>query len=126
MNKKILVVDDDSSICESIKILLSDYCDVTYFTDLYNAEDYLKNNEQEIDAIILDYNIGSENGIAFYRNNIVKKGLKIPGILISGFIVTQLKTEKELDDMNSLFVKVFEKPFDSIEFKEFITQEVWK
>jgi DNA-binding NtrC family response regulator len=120
MKKRILIVDDDLAICEALQILLATKYDVDYFDTLNKTREFLENNHRKLDLIILDYNIGNESGIDFYKENIKEKNLNIPAILISGFIVTQLKTKAELNALDKLFVGVFEKPFDFIELKEFI------
>jgi DNA-binding response OmpR family regulator len=118
MSKKILIVDDDLAVCESIKMMLDKQCEVAYVCDVASAKDYI--NQNNIDLIILDYNIGEDSGITFYEEEIHAKNKKIPGVLISGFIVTQLKSEEEMDGLNQLFVRIFEKPFDFIEFRKYI------
>ena len=117
MEKNIIVIDDDQFICQSLEILLSECGNIHIFNTIATAEEFINNNRT--DLIILDYNIGSENGVKFYKEKISND---IPAILISGFIVTELKTKEELETMNNLFIKVYEKPFDIMMIKEFITK----
>lgn len=119
MKKRILLIDDDRAICEALKILLSDLCEVIYFNDIKAAKLFLESNSP-VDLIILDYNINNESGIQFHKEEIEMQQPLIPAILISGFIVTQLKSDKEIMDLKNRFVQIFEKPFDFIEFRRCI------
>jgi DNA-binding NtrC family response regulator len=118
--KKIVVIDDDSAICESLKILLSSVANVEIFDCLETARKYIRKEYRNIDLLIIDYNVGEENGISFYKKEIIKNEIKLPAILISGFIVTQLKTPYELNKLDNLFLGVYEKPFDFIAFRKFV------
>jgi DNA-binding NtrC family response regulator len=123
--KEIVIIDDDVAICQVLQLLLSDIAKITYFHDVDSANEYLKDNSENIKLLILDFNIGKQSGIDFYKQNVIAKGMDIPAVLISGFIVTQLKTAPELLELNELFVKVFEKPFDFVEFKSFLETTIF-
>lgn len=118
--KKILIIDDDIIICQSLQLLLQSEYDVQYFNDVTSSKNYLDTPGSHVDLLILDYNISHENGIEFYQEEIKHKNRQIPAILISGFIVTKLKSKEEMDELNALFVQVFEKPFEISEIIECI------
>jgi len=117
---QVVLIDDDVAICQSLQILLQDVAQLNYFHDVASAKDYLATHYDDVDLLILDYQISSDNGITFYKNEIQTQETPIPAVLISGFIVTKLKSKEELDNLNNLFLKVFEKPFDFIQLREFI------
>ncbi len=119
---KLLIIDDEPSVCETLKIMLSDLFDITYFTDLATARNYLKQNP-EIKIMILDYIVNRESGIDFYRNDIINK-FDIPTILISGFIGQANTTEEETKALEEMFIKILEKPFDILELREFLSTNI--
>ncbi|MFC1752526.1 response regulator [Thermoproteota archaeon] len=123
MNKTLLIVDDDISLCKMLEILLKDLCPIKSFYDVKSAAKYLDDHQEDISLMMLDYNIGSDNGVNFYKQEVLGKGLTIPAVLISGFIVTQLKTKEELDELDSMFKRVIEKPFDFVELRDYLERE---
>jgi DNA-binding NtrC family response regulator len=125
MKKQLVIVDDDVAICQVLQMLLCDLCNVVYFHDVDTAKEYVSLHSKEIKALILDFNIGKDSGIDFYKEEILNKKRNIPGILISGFIVTQLKTDRELVELNKMFSRVFEKPFDFVVFREYLEKEIF-
>lgn len=115
-NHSIVIVDDDISVCETIKIALSDLFPVTFFTEIVSFKKFLATSPQ-ISILILDYKINKVNGIEFYKKELATKN--IPTILISGFI-GQNKTEEEFAELQKYFAKILEKPFDIFELIQFI------
>jgi len=120
MTKQLLIIDDDISLCKMLEILFKDMCDVTSFYDTNLAAKYIEENGDKIAVIMLDYNIGNDDGVSFYIKEIQSKKRNIPAILVSGFIVTQLKSDDELKELLTLFDRVIEKPFDFVELKNYI------
>ena len=116
-HKRIVIVDDDQFVCQSFSILLSDVAEVQCFNSIESAKEYIQKS-QDINLFILDYNIGNDNGIKFFQNDIKPSYPDIPAFLVSGFIVTQLKSEEELQELRNDFVNIYEKPFDFMLIKE--------
>ena len=122
MNKKnIIILDDDQFICQSLEILFNKDYNINSFTNINSASEYLDKANQKVDLIILDYNIGKDNGIEFFKKEISDKKRDIPGIIISGFLVSQFKDDNEIKKIDKYFIKLFEKPFDIIELKAYIS-----
>ena len=81
MKHKILLVEDDRSLGESIKVLLeeADY-NVSLADDFYAAENYIYkdfNGENSIDLYIFDIMLGKENGFSLCRKVREKKNTPI-------------------------------------------------
>ena len=121
---KVLIIDDDLSVCETLSIALSEIVRVKYFTDTKEAQIYLKKHD-DIKLIIIDYKVQNIDGIDFYKDEIKNKGFNIPAILISGFI-GQNKSPEEQTLLAKYFVLVLEKPFDIFELINFVESEVLK
>ncbi len=62
--EKVLIVDDDVSIVESLKFALRDKYDLYLAYDSKTALDHYLNNE--IAVTILDLKLGNENGMELY------------------------------------------------------------
>lgn len=59
--RKILIVDDDQSVCQVIKIALEDVYDVVVATSGIRALNYLAHSR--VDLVVLDINMPGMNGI---------------------------------------------------------------
>lgn len=107
----IIILDDDISVCETVKIALSALFDVEYFISAPAFKSYML-EKKPISLLILDFKIADVNGIQFYREELAQ--YKIPTMLISGFI-GQNKTDEELSELKKDFIAILEKPFDIFE-----------
>lgn len=123
MAKKILVIDDEKSVVDTLKIILADDGEVEVCTSVEEATRILDAVAPSIGIIIIDYQIGKDDGIAYYKNKVVPKFGKIPAILISA-IKGQPRDEDEAKEIKSLFIRSFEKPFDALEMKMFVAQNL--
>ncbi|MFA6878258.1 MAG: response regulator, partial [Fusobacterium sp.] len=61
MNKKVMIIDDEISICDSLEFALEDKYEVMFTTDPYEGLEKIKENN--IDVVLLDLKIGSINGV---------------------------------------------------------------
>lgn len=78
--KKILIVEDDKSICLELKELLSNAgYEAEILEDFKNATDYILNNIP--DLILLDINIPYLNGEALLQN--IRKKSNVPVIMVT-------------------------------------------
>ena len=109
MNERILVIDDDIGIRESLFLVLDD---AGYQVDTVESGEQgiqkVKNNRY--DLIFLDIKMAGMNGIETLRE-IRKMGKKIPVYIITGFqkeYFRQLESAKQ----NGMNFEVIEKPFD--------------
>lgn len=83
MGKKILVIDDDSSILEAISLILED-AGYTVATSIKGEETYTKVSDFEPDVIILDVLMsGSDGRIICKRLKAADETKHIPIIMIS-------------------------------------------
>ena len=81
MKPKLLIVDDDHSVCESLrKLLESRNYEVFPARDAREALDYF--NSQPIDLVVLDINLGAENGWKVFEAMTVKNPF-VPTIVIT-------------------------------------------
>lgn len=78
--KAILIIDDDSNICETTKVLLEDEYEV--LTALSGAEGLYTLSKERVSLIILDYGLPDMDGIKVLKN--IKDNYKIPVIMITG------------------------------------------
>ncbi|MCX8084403.1 MAG: sigma-54 dependent transcriptional regulator [Calditerrivibrio sp.] len=61
MKKRVLIVDDDKSLCYSLKRVLSSEYEIFVANNSLEAEDLLNNNR--IDLVLIDYRLGDEDGL---------------------------------------------------------------
>ena len=79
--KKILIVDDEQSICDSLSLLLAENFDVEA---LSNGEDFLKNLKNlSPDLVFLDLHLPGLDGIEILKT-LKKEQNKIPIVMLSG------------------------------------------
>ncbi|MFA5879955.1 MAG: response regulator [Candidatus Margulisiibacteriota bacterium] len=119
---KLLIIDDEPSVCETLKIAFSDLFNVTYFTNLDTARNFIKETK-DIKFLILDFIINRESGIDFYKYEI-HGNMNLPTVLISGFIGQVNTTKEETRELEKLFIKLVEKPFDIIELRNFFESKL--
>lgn len=109
MNKRILVIDDDTGIRESLFLVLND---AGYQVDTVESGEQgiekVKNNKY--DLIFLDIKMAGMDGIETLQE-IRKMGKKIPVYIITAF---QREYFRQLEDakQNGMDFEVIEKPFD--------------
>ena len=109
MNKRILVIDDDIGIRESLSLVLGDagYQVDTVESGEQGIEKVKRNN---YDLIFLDIKMAGMDGIETLQE-IRKMGKKIPVYIITAF---QREYFRQLEDakQNGMDFEVIEKPFD--------------
>lgn len=116
MNKTVLVVDDDKGVLTTLRnILVSEGFNVLTAHNLNLAREVLNNS----DFLVLDINIGPENGLSFIKE-LREKGVRIPALIMSGLITAQA------DDMAVKYTlrPVFAKPLDFEAFLSTISDAV--
>lgn len=114
--KRILLVEDDELFRRSLLSYLGILGYETVVAE--SAEEALEKEKQErehIGLVLTDFHLLRMNGIDLVRN-LRSAGLKIPAILISGFLseeVRQMATEARID-------AVLRKPADLMKLKDLI------
>lgn len=102
--KKILIVDDDQAILEAVKIALMD--DYAVYLE-QTAEECLRFIEMHsIDLIVMDYNLGDNNGLALAKA-IFARYPDMTIILISGNMDKTLKKQASAFGIQACFSKPF-------------------
>ena len=84
MNKKLLIVDDDKLLCDSFAKYLEDTFEVLTTDDVDIA--YRIATQNHIDALLLDVNLGEQNGIDLchkLRQNQLTQ--KLPIMIMTGY-----------------------------------------
>lgn len=120
-DKKILIVDDSNLIRNFIEKIFADSYDVIMATDGAVALNVLKNNMDDIAAMLLDLNMPNLNGFDvleyFKQNNLFKK---VPVSIISG------AEEKETIDRAFTYdiVDLLAKPFNERDIKSVIEKTI--
>lgn len=114
--KNILIIDDEKSILDTLKIILMGIADVYMCQDIESANTIMET--KTIDLLIIDYKLGKYDGTKYYKEEIIPKYGKIPAILISA-LIGQPRDKYEFNELK-IFLKVVEKPFDALIFKNFI------
>jgi two-component system response regulator FixJ len=108
MPKKILIVDDDPAICDSLAIIFRDEgYSVDETTDSGKAAILIKNNRY--DVCIFDYQMNGLNGIDLLK---MIKGvdLRCPVFIISGMLSIEMLCDKEIKA--GVAAVIISKPFD--------------
>lgn len=108
MGRKILVIDDDTELCEEIaEILRDDGHSVDTAFDSMRGEELVKTNN--FDTIILDFKLPGMNGVELLKR-IRNINPKIAVFLVTGrpFIERLLEEEK----LDTVVAGVMNKPFD--------------
>ena len=109
MNKRILVIDDDTGIRESLFLVLND---AGYQVDTAESgeQGIVKVKRNNYDLIFLDIKMAGMDGIETLQE-IRKIGKKIPVYIITAF---QREYFRQLEDakQNGMDFEVIEKPFD--------------
>lgn len=86
--KRVLVVDDDADVRESITSLLDETYDVL---SAYNGVDALRYfagpDAQRIDAVVLDMMMPVLDGVGF-KNELDARGIRVPIVVVSAGIPT--------------------------------------
>jgi DNA-binding NtrC family response regulator len=81
----ILILDDDAAVGEALSSLLRSRYELILCTSVQDAEAALESREYQIDLLVLDYQIGKDNGLDFFKDRLLDQGHQIPSILISCF-----------------------------------------
>lgn len=120
-DKKILVVDDSNLIRNFIEKIFADSYEVVMATDGQVALNIIKENQDDIAAMLLDLNMPNVNGFDvleyFKQNNLFKK---VPVSIISG------AEEKETIDRAFTYdiVDLLAKPFNERDIKSVIEKTI--
>lgn len=108
MPKKVLVIDDESSVRKSFELALEDICEVE--TAESGAEG-VKKAKQKFDIIFCDLKMPGLNGVETVRL-IRKKDKKTPIFIVTAFSKTYTEDLKELQDKGIEF-QLMSKPLPS-------------
>ena len=113
----ILLIDDEESILDAMKIMLRDWsCHPQVFVSLKAAEDYLDKKDYKPDIIISDYRLKDEvTGLEAIRRIRVRVGKKIPALIISGDTDPAL-----LENINQQDFYMLHKPLKAAQLKKVI------
>lgn len=111
--RNILVVDDDLGLLRQIEKSLEKEFNVLLSSSLDQANTFL--SAHEIDLIILDFNLGRDNGHDFL-DHVRNKSLNIPVIVISGC----LNLEMSVGFLKRQISDFIEKPFTLKDLKSSI------
>lgn len=108
MTNNILIIDDDTELCEELFQILQDQ---GYLVDLaYDGQSGEKKIEQkQYDIVILDYKLPGENG-----GDVLRK-IKAISPALSVFLVSgrpQLEKYLEEEKLTGLVAGIMNKPFD--------------
>jgi two-component system phosphate regulon response regulator OmpR len=79
--KHILLIDDSETIHHSLQAILPEF-DITFKTDVDTGLEFVQNNPQRVDLIMLDLMMPGKSGLSFLRQFIPME-LGIPVILIT-------------------------------------------
>lgn len=110
--KKLLILDDEEVFGDNLSKLLADSFDVKFTTKPKEA--YAIATQQQLDAILLDINLGVENGLEFcekLRSNALTKNVQI--FLMTGFGCKNIHMQSYKVGADDYI----EKPFDTEELK---------
>lgn len=83
MDKKILIVDDEEGIRESLKLILSDFYELILCDDSEQCLDILK-NDKNIGLVLLDIKMPKVNGLEALEA-IKKAHPSLPVIMVTGY-----------------------------------------
>ncbi|MGK5091782.1 sigma-54 dependent transcriptional regulator [Deltaproteobacteria bacterium TL4] len=117
--KKILIIDDDASLCYGMKRVLTDQYRVDTAGDSCEALDFLKQNP--IDLILLDYRLGEEDGLEVLKK-IKTQFNEIPVIFMTGFGTS----ETVLNSINFGASDYVVKPIEQVELEKMIQKHLPK
>ena len=120
--KRILIIDDEQSVLDTLDIVLSDEFDVVTFSDLDEAFDYILLNKK-IDLVVIDYHIGKKTGVSFFKDCIRPYYPAVPAILVSGFY-DHKQPSLDQAEIQSLFICSIEKPFDVLAVKKLVIMSI--
>ena len=112
--QKILIVDDEKTICEFISDFLKDCYKVNHTDDISIAYDLFLIDD--FDLIITDYSMSKGSGIELIER-VKKEDESFPIILMSGFLPSDL-----LSTLSKGFPRVYtlQKPFEFMKLKNII------
>ncbi|MBI4639618.1 MAG: response regulator [Candidatus Tectomicrobia bacterium] len=116
MNEKILVVDDQKSMCWILSKILTE-AGFSVETAGTAAEALVVVANGKISAIILDYRLPDMNGIELFEKT-RKQNSQIPAILITSYGSKTLKEEA----LRIGFAEYFDKPFNNQALLEVLKQ----
>jgi DNA-binding NtrC family response regulator len=103
--RKVLVVDDEAGIRESLRILLSDICEVVTAPDVPTGLDTLE--REDPDLILLDLVMPLQNGLDFL-GGMVDRGCTTPVIVVSATTTVSLAVEAMKRGAKDFLTKPFE------------------
>ncbi len=112
----ILIVDDDTAVCDTLEAVLGRYYHVHTCRRISEAKQVLRTVLP--DLLIVDYQVGKDSGVGFYKAHFIKAKHPVPAILISAFLISQTQSAATMKKIRSLFVEVVEKPIELFPFVE--------
>lgn len=118
MGQKVLIVDDEEGIRESMKLILSDYYDLIITEDHAACMECLENST-DIGLVLLDIKMPNKNGLDVLKE--IKS--KYPAQKV--IIVTGYKSVELAGEITKLgAVGYIVKPFDAGELREAVSKNI--
>jgi two-component system response regulator VicR len=112
MAKKVMIVDDEPDLCETVKLLLEGK-GLEVVTALSGAEALQKLKKERVDLVLIDYFMPEMSGVGLankIREDPKLKGLKLAFLTVAAF------SEKGKQEMRRLqILDHIQKPFDNVD-----------
>lgn len=118
--KHLVIIDDEKSVLDALQIVLADHYRVSAFLSTALAQDFLE-SKPEIDGMLIDYHIGQESGVIFFRDVVRLVYPNLNAILISAFYDSRQPTIDQAE-IKRLFLCDIEKPFDILQLRALVAQ----
>lgn len=120
MPQKILVVDDEEGIRESLKLILSEHYEMILTDSGEQALDVL-NHAKDVGIVLLDIKMRKTNGLDVLKE-IKAIAPKIPVIMVTGYKSVETASEAARLGASGYIVK----PFKSIEIINIVQKNLFK
>lgn len=117
MNKKILIVDDEEGIRESLKLILEDHYDLILAENGTTALDILDKNK-EIGLMLMDIKMPKVNGLDILK--LTKEKHNVPVVIVTGYRSVETAAEASKLGASGYIVK----PFKSEEILETVRKNL--
>jgi CheY-like chemotaxis protein len=123
MAKKVMIVDDEPDLCETVKLLLEGE-GFKVVTALSGAEALQKLRKERVDLVLIDYLMPEMSGVGLankIREDPELKGLKLAFLTVVAF------SEKGKQEMRRLkILDHIQKPFDNVDLVRRVRRMVGK
>ena len=91
MSKKVIIIDDEEGVRESLKLILSDHYNLIATEDAGQGIDCLT-NDRDIGLVLLDIKMPGNNGLEVLQN-IKNIRPELPVIVVTGYKSVETATE---------------------------------